>query len=283
MSGGIITDFYFADAPLQVLSDRHSHNTHQILFVLEGSICCEIAGSAVTCTAPGILFIGNYEPHVITAASDRYVRYVLTLDPYKADAQIRPAMLSSVLSFHPAGFVHAMDVTAAAGEVRELTETLYREWIRPQNEKLPEGESLLLCALLYRLWQISPGHFTEKSFGAAEKITASVRRDLECAPSARLDLSALAARHHISRHYLSHVFRSVTGYSLKEYQMLCRISLSCRQLTETEMQVGRIAEEAGFHDMSNFSRAFKAVIGMTPSQFRKRNRHGGTPAPFPEK
>jgi two-component system response regulator YesN len=65
--------------------------------------------------------------------------------------------------------------------------------------------------------------------------------------------------------------------------MLCRISLSCRQLTETEMPVGQIAEEAGFHDMSNFSRAFKTVIGMTPSQFRKRNRHGETSVPFPEK
>ncbi len=270
MSTSLITDLYFSDEPLHTHHDQHKHNVYQMLYIMEGSLSCEIAGNRLTCDAPALVFIGNYEPHILSATSERYVRYVLTLDPYKTNSEIAPRLLQSVFSFHPVGFSHVLNVSPIADEIRLRMEELCREWRTPKEEKLPEGEALLLSALLYRIRQFSPTHFTDKPFGAAEMIVASVRMELECHFAQKLSLDRLAERHHVSRYYLAHIFKQVTGYSLKEYLTLCRISFAIQQLAATDQSVREIAEASGFHDMSNFSRAFKEMMGTSPTDFRKK-------------
>ena len=276
MSSACITDLYFSDAPLGgakgAVHGRHKHNVYQMLYIVEGSVSCEIAGDGFTATAPALVFIGNYEPHIVSAASERYARYVLTLDPEAVDASLRPKLLASVFSFHPSGFAHALDITPIAEEIRILMENLIAEWSLPKEEKLEGGETLLLSALLYRIRRYAPSYFAERAYGGAELIVASVRRELEANFSERLSLERLAERHHISRYYLAHIFKKGTGYSLSEYLMLCRISYACRCLAEDTAEVRAIAEAAGFHDMSNFSRAFKETVGLSPSAFRKKAR-----------
>ena len=38
----------------------------------------------------------------------------------------------------------------------------------------------------------------------------------------------------------------------------------------TDMRIGEIVEHCGFSDSSNFSRTFRAVTGLSPSEFRKQ-------------
>ena len=268
----MITDFYYAAEPIGALQKRHQHNVHQMLYVTKGKISCEIAGRSIVASAPALVFIGNYEPHVISVLSAEYERYVLTLNPYLTSDGLRPRRLQTVFSFHPEGFLHALDVSPIDNELRLLTDMLYREWLLPEEERIEESVELLLSALLCRILRFSPQHFSAVAFGRSETTVASVRRVLECNFSERLNLDALAEQHHISRYHLAHTFKRITGYSLKEYRLLCQISYACQQLAE-EKTVGEIAEAAGFHDMSNFSRAFKETVGMTPTEFRRK--HGG--------
>ncbi|MGM9682173.1 MAG: helix-turn-helix domain-containing protein [Eubacteriales bacterium] len=268
----LITDFYYSDLPMSTTHDRHKHNVYQILYIVEGSLSLEIAGNRISCSAPALVFIGNYEPHIILETSPHYVRYVITLDPYQVNAQIRPELLQSVLSFHPIGFRHALDITPIAEEIRYMIEGLYSEWKLPEKEKLAGAEALLLSAVFYRIRRFSPSHFTAKKFGAPEMIVAAARMELECNFAEKLNLDSLAERLHVSRYYLTHIFKQVTGYSLKEYLMLCRISFACQQLAESEQTISEIAELSGFNDMSNFARSFKEIIGITPSEFRKKTK-----------
>jgi len=267
---GPITDLYFSDEPLSTHHDHHKHNVYQMLYITEGALSCEIAGNRMRCEAPALVFIGNCEPHILSSTSERYARYVLTLDPYKTDGALSPRLLQSVFSFHPVGFSHVLDVTPIADELRMHMDALLREWNAPADKKLPEGEALLLSALLYRIRSHSPSLFTDKPYGTAEAIVASVRMELECNFRSKLDLDALASQHHISRYYLAHIFKQVTGYSLKEYLSLCRISFAIQQLASGTQSVREIAEASGFHDMSNFSRAFKERMGLSPTDFRKK-------------
>ena len=47
-----------------------------------------------------------------------------------------------------------------------------------------------------------------------------------------------------------------------------RIAAASRHLRETDRSIAEIALECGFYDHSAFTRAFRAVIGVTPMQFR---------------
>jgi len=265
----LISDFYFSDAPITA-HDLHRHNVYQMLFILKGSLTCEIAGNPYICTGPSLVVIGNCEPHVILSTSDTYTRYVLSLDPYRTNNGIRPEILSSLLSFHPAGFCHSMDLSPVAPEIRVLVEQLYADWLLPASQKLPDGEVLLLSALLYLLRQTFPSHFAEGGCGTAEIIASAVRMELECHFAQKLNLDALASQHHISRYYLTHVFKKATGYSPQEYIMLCRISYACQQLADPDQPIRTVAELSGFRDFSNFSRSFRQLVGMSPSEFRRK-------------
>lgn len=43
-----------------------------------------------------------------------------------------------------------------------------------------------------------------------------------------------------------------------------------RMLVETDYNIGEIVEKCGFSDNSNFSRAFKKLNGLSPSDFRRK-------------
>jgi AraC family L-rhamnose operon transcriptional activator RhaR/AraC family L-rhamnose operon regulatory protein RhaS len=52
--------------------------------------------------------------------------------------------------------------------------------------------------------------------------------------------------------------------------MKIRIERSCRLLRTTDLPVTRIALDAGFSDPNYFSRQFRKVMGISPSEYRRR-------------
>lgn len=68
--------------------------------------------------------------------------------------------------------------------------------------------------------------------------------------------------------YLSHLFQSVKGMSLKQYILKEKIEIAKYQLADTNKTIAVIATELGFNDSHNFMKSFKKQIGMTPSEYR---------------
>ena len=59
-------------------------------------------------------------------------------------------------------------------------------------------------------------------------------------------------------------------FSITPIQLIAktRIAAASRLLRETPRSIAEIAHECGFYDHSAFTRAFRAVVGVTPMQFR---------------
>jgi AraC family transcriptional regulator len=68
--------------------------------------------------------------------------------------------------------------------------------------------------------------------------------------------------------HLARVFRQTHGCSVGEYVRKLRVELACRKIIASCEPLTRIALETGFVDQSHFSRSFKRVMGVTPSQFQ---------------
>lgn len=248
--------------------DIMRHNAWELIFITRGEVHVEIAGKSLDAAAPSMIFISNYEPHVLTVRSEVYERYVMLVNPSVAKSALRPAFLQTVFSIHSPSFFHVLPLEdgAALDDFRMLFRNLLTE--REIDNAGGEGEQVWLSALLWRLYRLNPCLFSMVG-GSAEKIVASIRTELENHPERKLDLNALAAANYISSYYLSHVFHRVTGYTIKRYLLLCRISLACMLLSEGSKTVAQVAVACGFTDASNFSRYFREITGMTPWEYRK--------------
>jgi AraC-like DNA-binding protein len=68
------------------------------------------------------------------------------------------------------------------------------------------------------------------------------------------------------------------GENLTDYLGRLRIGRACMWLVETERPISLIAAEAGFSNLSNFNRRFRAARQMSPKQFRSfYAKHGRMP------
>ncbi|CAM4355192.1 AraC family transcriptional regulator [Saccharibacillus endophyticus] len=68
--------------------------------------------------------------------------------------------------------------------------------------------------------------------------------------------------------YLSHLFSSIAGVSLKQYILQQKMELAKYLLTDTNQNISEVSVKLGYTDSHNFMKAFKKIVGLTPSDFR---------------
>ncbi|MBN1495196.1 MAG: helix-turn-helix domain-containing protein [Spirochaetes bacterium] len=83
----------------------------------------------------------------------------------------------------------------------------------------------------------------------------------------------LAASLDISPNHLGKFFKVHTGKKINEYINELRISDAARMLREqSDENIINIAFSVGFESLSTFNRAFLKVMGVTPTEYKEKNR-----------
>src|SRR5699024_722191 len=95
-----------------------------------------------------------------------------------------------------------------------------------------------------------------------------------------LDAAQLAAVAHLSPSRLSHLFTAQVGTSLARYVEAQRLELAARLLEMTTDPVAEVARRAGFRDPLYFSRRFRTLRGVSPSEHRARHRGAAGAVPL---
>lgn len=74
----------------------------------------------------------------------------------------------------------------------------------------------------------------------------------------------------LSKSYISHIFKEVTGYSIMNFLMRYRLFASADALLVNRTKtIKEIAFENGFESDAHFSRFFRKIFGQTPNGYRK--------------
>lgn len=87
-----------------------------------------------------------------------------------------------------------------------------------------------------------------------------------------ISVNMLADHVHLTPTYLSSLFRKETGKTISEYITEVRIENSAVLLMEPRSKLDEVADRSGYNDANYFSKAFKKLKGMTPSQFRRKHK-----------
>lgn len=97
----------------------------------------------------------------------------------------------------------------------------------------------------------------------------SVREYIDGNYASDITLEGLAAQFFINKTYLSEMFKEQYGIALKDYLVSVRITEAKRLLRFTEKTTEEIATMVGINGAAYFSRMFKRVEGVTPTEYRK--------------
>lgn len=99
-----------------------------------------------------------------------------------------------------------------------------------------------------------------------EKLNAIISEKMQ---QGDIDIESIASALCMSQKQLRGKVSSITGETPSSYIQHLRLNKACTLLNTTDSQIGEIAMQCGFDDSAYFSRLFKQVYGITPTQFRK--------------
>lgn len=87
-----------------------------------------------------------------------------------------------------------------------------------------------------------------------------------------LNLDTLAAAVGLSKFHFSKKYKTLTGHSPIQHFIHLKMEQACYLLDISDQAVGLISQQLGYEDPHYFSRLFKKVMGVNPSEYRESKR-----------
>ena len=135
-----------------------------------------------------------------------------------------------------------------------------------RDMRINSGLNELLVLLMKESW-----HPAERSDAILKKQNLDPIRDyLDTHYTEKVSLDALADQFFISKFYLTRVFKEQYGVSINTYIQNLRITKAKQMLRFTDKRLEDIGYQCGLGAPHYFSRIFKQVEGITPSEFREK-------------
>lgn len=110
--------------------------------------------------------------------------------------------------------------------------------------------------------------FLPKERDELQLVTAIIRF-LEERLEFQVSLTEISHHFHVAKTKLKDLFAKHTGKSIKEYFMLMKIEKAKVSIREDVHNFTEISRRLGFSSVHYFSKAFKRVCGMSPSEYAK--------------
>ena len=84
-----------------------------------------------------------------------------------------------------------------------------------------------------------------------------------------LTLEQVASQVYLNPAYFSSMFKSETGVNFSKYVAAERVNRAKEYLRDPSLSIAQVAERVGYRDKKHFSKLFKKVTGIYPSDYRK--------------
>lgn len=210
---------------------------------------------------PGSFLLGNagqaFECGHEHGEGDRCVSFGYSQEYFERLAA--DAGLEGRLAFHALRLPPLRSLSATVAQIQTALATSCVDW---------EELSLRVAAQVLQLANSLPQQYRSGDLAAEARVSKVVRRIERCVGNT-LTLSSLAREAGLSPYHFLRVFERVTGLTPHHYLLRARLREAAHRLSSTNHRVLDIALDAGFGDVSNFNRAFRAEFGTTPLRYRK--------------
>ncbi|MBZ9536439.1 AraC family transcriptional regulator [Cytobacillus oceanisediminis] len=258
----------------------HSHDRYEIYY-FHGGECKYLIGDRIYRLQEDDLIIMNgltlhraypepgipYERSVIEFSSE-WLRPIL--NNLNVPELLSPFNQLSNTLFHIKDKEKSAEVKALIKKMAEKLKSSKQENIVENRFQIGELTSMLM-QLLFKVFELSKQQLENNSLAESDK-NIHVKKMIEwidthfCEP---ITLDDIAHHLNISKYYMSRIFKDVTGYTIMQYIMSCRINRA-KYLLEIHLDksILEVSLESGFEDSSHFSRFFRKQMKLTPTEYR---------------
>ena len=109
-------------------------------------------------------------------------------------------------------------------------------------------------------------------FSEQTELIKEIHRQLTGHLEQRFTIEALSKRYLINTSTLKEVFKAVYGQPIATYMKEYRVQQAMKMLRETDAPISEIAGRVGYETQGKFSKAFKDVAQMLPTEYRRSHR-----------
>lgn len=141
------------------------------------------------------------------------------------------------------------------------------ELFKSCNTNISRKFEILLCNSI-----ISLAHFSKNITSDYTSINKA-KRFIDKKIGTKFNIEEVANYANISVSFLCREFKKTFGVTPYNYILNTRVELAKTMLSETNEPIHLICERFNFADIAHFSKAFKKIVGVSPSVFREQQRN----------
>ena len=241
----------------------HFHPEVEVIFVIEGKLRAKIKDFKYELKKDDIILFNSNIKHSIECGDETIICCI------KYSYQI----LTEIMQIENIVFVcnSVSDTQFSYNELRNIFQELVYQEVRQTRKTECLKESLLLKLLDYLIenYQIDSNVEALKLSDSdlrLQQIFQYVNKNFQYG----VNLSELAEQMYVSTSTLSRFFKTQTGIYFADYVNQTKIRYAMQELLYTEKNIMQIAVDCGFSNASVFSKAFKDMYGLTPSDYREQ-------------
>jgi len=152
-------------------------------------------------------------------------------------------------------------------KVEVIADILIDEFIQDidNSQAMISSYFTVLLIMLSRNYSTNINESNRKVLQMSEAVTYIEENFLE-----NINLSQLSELACISSRHFVRVFKKNYGSTPMDYIIGRRLNYSATLLKETSLQISQIATASGFNDHNYYSRKFKDVYALSPTEFRNK-------------
>jgi len=253
------------------IPDRITYD-HELVLMLSGTASIAIGGQTLNVEPGSLLCIPPFTPHSFqAAASSSHVAVHFDFCTFGPDVLDEADGREPYEIVWPGGRTPPTATSLAPGHWIEQT---LRDIVeRHADEADPLSAIEASCRLARILAQMLRwGDPTIEASGVVSRVNqdrmARVLAHIAANLASPLTIEELTLIADIARSRFVTLFREATGDSPQQYIQQRRIAEARRLLADPTLQIKQIAAMTGFDDRFYFSKVFRRVDGLTPTQYR---------------
>ncbi len=268
--------FYRHDPQRADHFDVHYHGEYEIIYVPKGSFHY-LAGGADYWLRPGeALFLDQYSIHAFLEPAQPCGSYqgILFGKKFLFPSDTNPACRQFYEEIPPQRFSLTQKLTGATPwqqEILALIRRLLHLGRTPEENALPIQISLLTILDILRQEQAyTPiqNHLATQNETVREALFY-IRRHFD----KKLTVSGIADALHISVNHFIRLFKRLLGATPQKYIQTFRIQQAAALIRQDpSLPLSEVAARTGFPDANYFTRSFKQIMEITPSQYRQTTK-----------